>query len=590
MPKNKIMYRSHTCGELNASHINQEVTLAGWVQKSRDKGFMVWVDLRDRYGITQLIFDENRTEKTVFEKAKSLGREFVIQVKGMVIERESKNRNIPTGDVEILVSELNILNEAQLPPFTIEDETDGGEDIRMKYRYLDIRRNPVKNSLLFRHKVAMEVRNYLSNQGFCEVETPYLIKSTPEGARDFIVPSRMNQGQFYALPQSPQTFKQLLMVGGMDKYFQIVKCFRDEDLRADRQPEFTQIDCEMAFVEQEDILNMFEGLTRHLLKEVHGLEVEKFPRITYDYAIKTYGNDKPDIRFGMQFGELNEVAQNKDFGVFNSAELVVGIAVPGCASYTRKEIDALIDWVKRPQVGASGMVYCKYEQDGTLKSSVDKFYDQEDLKQWAEITGAQPGDLILVLSGPANKTRSQLSTLRMELGNRLGLRKPNEFAPLWVVDFPLLEWDEESERYHAMHHPFTSPKPEDLHLITDNPGAIRANAYDMVLNGNEIGGGSIRIHDKDLQARMFELLGFSKEEAENQFGFLMNAFQYGAPPHGGLAFGLDRLVAILGGQETIRDFIAFPKNNSGRDVMIDAPSQIDLKQLDELNISVITKN
>ena len=584
------MYRSHTCGELNASHINQEVTLAGWVQKSRDKGFMVWVDLRDRYGITQLIFDENRTEKTVFEKAKSLGREFVIQVKGMVIERESKNRNIPTGDVEILVSELNILNEAQLPPFTIEDETDGGEDIRMKYRYLDIRRNPVKNSLLFRHKVAMEVRNYLSNQGFCEVETPYLIKSTPEGARDFIVPSRMNQGQFYALPQSPQTFKQLLMVGGMDKYFQIVKCFRDEDLRADRQPEFTQIDCEMAFVEQEDILNMFEGLTRHLLKEVHGLEVEKFPRITYDYAIKTYGNDKPDIRFGMQFGELNEVAQNKDFGVFNSAELVVGIAVPGCASYTRKEIDALIDWVKRPQVGASGMVYCKYEQDGTLKSSVDKFYDQEDLKQWAEITGAQPGDLILVLSGPANKTRSQLSTLRMELGNRLGLRKPNEFAPLWVVDFPLLEWDEESERYHAMHHPFTSPKPEDLHLITDNPGAIRANAYDMVLNGNEIGGGSIRIHDKDLQARMFELLGFSKEEAENQFGFLMNAFQYGAPPHGGLAFGLDRLVAILGGQETIRDFIAFPKNNSGRDVMIDAPSQIDLKQLDELNISVITEN
>ncbi|WP_291274508.1 aspartate--tRNA ligase [Flavobacterium sp.] len=584
------MYRSHTCGELNASHINQEVTLAGWVQKSRDKGFMVWVDLRDRYGITQLIFDENRTDKAVFEKAKSLGREFVIQVKGMVIERESKNKNISTGDIEILVSELNILNEAQLPPFTIEDETDGGEDIRMKYRYLDIRRNPVKNSLLFRHKVAMEVRNYLSNHGFCEVETPYLIKSTPEGARDFIVPSRMNAGQFYALPQSPQTFKQLLMVGGMDKYFQIVKCFRDEDLRADRQPEFTQIDCEMAFVEQEDILNIFEGLTRHLLKEVHGLEVDKFPRMTYDYAMKTYGNDKPDIRFGMQFGELNEVAQHKDFSVFNSAELVVGIAVPGCASYTRKEIDALIDWVKRPQVGASGMVYCKYEQDGTLKSSVDKFYDQEDLKKWAEITGAQPGDLILVLSGSANKTRSRLSALRMELGNRLGLRKPNEFAPLWVVDFPLLEWDEESERYHAMHHPFTSPKPEDLHLIHENPGAIRANAYDMVLNGNEIGGGSIRIHDKELQARMFELLGFSKEEAENQFGFLMNAFQYGAPPHGGLAFGLDRLVAILGGQETIRDFIAFPKNNSGRDVMIDAPSEIDSKQLDELNISVITKN
>lgn len=581
------MYRSHNCGELNTSHINQEVTLAGWVQKSRDKGFMIWVDLRDRYGITQLIFDENRTDKSVFEKAKSLGREFVIQVKGTVIERESKNLNISTGDIEILVSELTILNQAQLPPFTIEDETDGGEDIRMKYRYLDIRRNPVKNSLLFRHKVAMEVRNFLSNKGFCEVETPYLIKSTPEGARDFIVPSRMNEGQFYALPQSPQTFKQLLMVGGMDKYFQIVKCFRDEDLRADRQPEFTQIDCEMAFVEQEDILNMFEGLTRHLLKEIHNLEVAKFPRITYDYAMKTYGNDKPDIRFGMKFGELNEVAQHKDFTVFNTAELVVGIAVPGCASFTRKEIDALIDWVKRPQIGASGMVYCKYELDGTLKSSVDKFYNQEDLKKWAEATEAQPGDLLLILSGSANKTRSQLSALRMELGNRLGLRKPNEFAPLWVVDFPLLEWDEESGRFHAMHHPFTSPKPEDLHLIKDNPGAIRANAYDMVLNGNEIGGGSIRIHDKDLQARMFELLGFTKEEAENQFGFLMNAFQYGAPPHGGLAFGLDRLVAILGGQETIRDFIAFPKNNSGRDVMIDAPSFIDKKQLDELNISIV---
>ncbi len=580
------MYRSHTCGELNASHINTEVTLAGWVQKTRDKGFMIWVDLRDRYGITQLIFDEQRTAIDVFEKAKTLGREFVIQVKGTIIERESKNKNIATGDIEILVSELHILNEAKLPPFTIEDETDGGEDIRMKYRYLDIRRNPVKNNLLFRHNVAMEVRKYLSNQGFCEVETPYLIKSTPEGARDFVVPSRMNEGQFYALPQSPQTFKQLLMVGGMDKYFQIVKCFRDEDLRADRQPEFTQIDCEMAFVEQEDILNMFEGLTRHLLKEVKGLEVAKFPRITYDYAMKTYGNDKPDIRFGMKFGELNEVAQHKDFGVFNSAELVVGISVPGCASYTRKQIDELIDWVKRPQVGASGMVYCKYETDGSLKSSVDKFYDQEDLKKWAEVTGAQPGDLILVLSGPANKTRTQLSALRMELGNRLGLRKPEEFAPLWVVDFPLLEWDEESERYHAMHHPFTSPKPEDIHLIDSNPGAIRANAYDMVLNGNEIGGGSIRIHDKGLQAKMFELLGFTKEEAENQFGFLMNAFQFGAPPHGGLAFGLDRLVAILGGQETIRDFIAFPKNNNGRDVMIDAPSTIDVKQLDELHIQL----
>jgi len=580
------MYRSHSCGELNASHISQEVTVAGWVQKSRDKGFMIWVDLRDRYGITQLIFDESRTAKDVFEKAKTLGREFVIQVKGTVIERESKNKNIPTGDIEILVTELVVLNEAQLPPFTIEDETDGGEDIRMKYRYLDIRRNPVKNSLLFRHKVAMEVRKYLSDLDFCEVETPYLIKSTPEGARDFVVPSRMNEGQFYALPQSPQTFKQLLMVGGMDKYFQIVKCFRDEDLRADRQPEFTQIDCEMAFVEQEDILNTFEGLTRHLLKEIKGIEVATFPRITYDYAMKTYGNDKPDIRFGMKFGELNTVAQHKDFGVFNAAELVVGIAVPDCAAFTRKEIDALIDWVKRPQVGASGMVYCKYELDGSLKSSVDKFYDQEDLKKWAELTGAKPGDLILVLSGPADKTRTQLSALRMELGNRLGLRKPDEFAPLWVVDFPLLEWDEESKRYHAMHHPFTSPKPEDLHLLQSEPGKIRANAYDMVLNGNEIGGGSIRIHDKDLQARMFELLGFTKEEAENQFGFLMNAFQYGAPPHGGLAFGLDRLVAILGGQETIRDFIAFPKNNSGRDVMIDAPSFIDEKQLDELHIKL----
>jgi aspartyl-tRNA synthetase len=456
----------------------------------------------------------------------------------------------------------------------------------MKYRYLDIRRNPVKNSLLFRHKVAMEVRKYLSDLDFCEVETPYLIKSTPEGARDFVVPSRMNEGQFYALPQSPQTFKQLLMVGGMDKYFQIVKCFRDEDLRADRQPEFTQIDCEMAFVEQEDILNTFEGLTRHLLKEIKGIDVATFPRITYDYAMKTYGNDKPDIRFGMKFGELNTVAQHKDFGVFNAAELVVGIAVPDCAAFTRKEIDALIDWVKRPQIGASGMVYCKYELDGSLKSSVDKFYDQEDLKKWAELTGAKPGDLILVLSGPADKTRTQLSALRMELGNRLGLRKPDEFAPLWVVDFPLLEWDEESQRYHAMHHPFTSPKPEDLHLLQSEPGKIRANAYDMVLNGNEIGGGSIRIHDKDLQARMFELLGFTKEEAENQFGFLMNAFQYGAPPHGGLAFGLDRLVAILGGQETIRDFIAFPKNNSGRDVMIDAPSFIDEKQLNELHIKL----
>nr|WP_315243201.1 aspartate--tRNA ligase [uncultured Flavobacterium sp.] len=583
------MYRSHNCGELNASNINTEVTLAGWVQKSRDKGFMNWVDLRDRYGITQLIFDESRTDKNVFELAKTLGREFVIQVKGTVIEREAKNKNIPTGEIEILVSELTILNAALTPPFTIEDETDGGEDIRMKYRYLDIRRNPVKNSLLFRHKVAMEVRKYLSDLDFCEVETPYLIKSTPEGARDFVVPSRMNEGQFYALPQSPQTFKQLLMVGGMDKYFQIVKCFRDEDLRADRQPEFTQIDCEMAFVEQEDILNVFEGLTRHLLKEIKGIEVDKFPRITYDYAMKTYGNDKPDIRFGMKFGELNEFAQHKEFPVFNSAELVVGIAVPGAGNYTRKEIDGLIDWVKRPQVGASGMVYVKCNDDGTYKSSVDKFYDQDDLTKWAKATEANPGDMIFVLSGPANKTRAQLSALRMELATRLGLRNPEEFAPLWVVDFPLLELDEESGRYHAMHHPFTSPKPEDMDLLETEPGKVRANAYDMVLNGNEIGGGSIRIHDKATQQLMFKYLGFTEEEAKAQFGFLMDAFQFGAPPHGGLAFGLDRLVAILGGQETIRDFIAFPKNNSGRDVMIDAPASIDDSQLKELSIKLDLK-
>lgn len=583
------MYRSHHCGELRIADVNKEVTLAGWVQKSRDKGFMIWVDLRDRYGITQLIFDESRTESSVMEMAKSLGREFVVQVKGTVIEREAKNDKLPTGEIEVLVSELTILNESQLPPFTIEDETDGGEDIRMKYRYLDIRRNPVKNSLLFRHKVTQEVRNYLSNLDFCEVETPYLIKSTPEGARDFVVPSRMNPGQFYALPQSPQTFKQLLMVGGMDKYFQIVKCFRDEDLRADRQPEFTQIDCEMSFIEQEDILNVFEGLTRHLLKKIHNIEIEKFPRMTFDEAMRTYGNDKPDIRFGMKFGELNTVAQHKDFKVFNEAELVVGIAVPGAASYSRKEIDALIDWVKRPQVGASGMVYVKCEANGQYKSSVDKFYDQTDLAKWAEATEAKEGDLILVLSGPANKTRAQLSALRMELGNRLGLRKPDEFAPLWVVDFPLLEWDEESERFHAMHHPFTSPKPEDMHLLDTDPGKVRANAYDLVLNGNEIGGGSIRIHDKEMQALMFKHLGFTPEQAQEQFGFLMNAFQYGAPPHGGLAFGLDRLVAILGGQETIRDFIAFPKNNSGRDVMIDAPASIDNAQLDELSIMLNVK-
>ena len=580
------MYRSHNCGELRSSHINEEVTLAGWIQKSRNKGFIVWVDLRDRYGITQLVFDEERTSKDIMEQAQKLGREFVIQVKGTVIERASKNPNIPTGDIELLVSQLTILNEAKLPPFTIEDNTDGGDDLRMKYRYLDIRRNPVKDSLIFRHKVTQEVRNYLSQQGFIEVETPYLIKSTPEGARDFVVPSRMNEGQFYALPQSPQTFKQLLMVGGMDKYFQIVKCFRDEDLRADRQPEFTQIDCEMAFIDQQDILNAFEGLTRHLLKEINGVDVDKFPRILYDDAMRLYGNDKPDIRFGMEFGELNMVAQHKDFNVFNSAELVVGIAVPSANSFTRKEIDKLIDWVKRPQVGALGMVYCRCNEDGTFKSSVDKFYTQEDLAKWAEVTGAKPGDLICVLSGDTNKVRGQLSALRMELAEQLGLRKPDEFAPLWVMDFPLLEWDEETERYHAMHHPFTSPKPGQIELLKTDPGAVKANAYDLVLNGNEIGGGSIRIHDKETQALMFDYLGFTPEEAKAQFGFLMDAFQYGAPPHGGLAFGLDRLVAILGGQETIRDFIAFPKNNAGRDVMIDAPAPIDEEQLKELNLKL----
>ncbi len=580
------MYRTHSCGELNASNINETVTLSGWVQRTRDKGFVVWVDLRDRYGITQLVFDEERTAAEILKKAQHLGREFVIQAKGTVIERESKNKNIATGAIEVLVEELTILNTSETPPFTIEDDTDGGEDLRMKYRYLDIRRAPVRNNLIFRHKVTIAVRNYLSDRGFIETETPYLIKSTPEGARDFVVPSRMNEGQFYALPQSPQTFKQLLMVGGMDKYFQIVKCFRDEDLRADRQPEFTQIDCEMAFVEQEDILNAFEGLTKHLLKTLNNVDIQEFPRMTYDDAMATYGNDKPDIRFGMKFGELNAVAQHKDFGVFNSAELVVGIAVPNAASYTRKEIDALVDWVKRPQVGALGMVYVKCNDDGTYKSSVDKFYDQDDLAAWAKGTGAKAGDLICVLSGETHKVRPQLSALRMELAQRLNLRNPKEFAPLWVVDFPLLEWDEDTERYHAMHHPFTSPKPGQLELLETNPAAVKANAYDLVLNGNEIGGGSIRIHDKKTQALMFDYLGFTPQEAKAHFGFLMDAFQYGAPPHGGIAFGLDRLVAILGGQETIRDFIAFPKNNAGRDVMIDAPAPIDEKQLKELHLKL----
>jgi len=584
------MFRTHTNGELTLKNLNEKVTLSGWVQTIRDKGFMIWIDLRDRYGITQLLLDEDRTSKELLETAKKLGREFVIKVEGTVIERTSKNPKIATGDVEILVENLIILNESQLPPFTIEDETDGGEELRMKYRYLDIRRNPVKDKLIFRHKMAQKVRNYLSEEGFIEVETPVLIKSTPEGARDFVVPSRMNPGQFYALPQSPQTFKQLLMVGGMDKYFQIVKCFRDEDLRADRQPEFTQIDCEMAFVEQEDIMNVFEGMTKVLLKDITGNEFQDFPRMTFADAMQKYGNDKPDIRFGMEFHELNDLTKGKDFKIFDEAELVVGINVEGIADYTRKQIDELVDWVKRPQIGATGLVWIKFQNDGIVTSSVNKFYNEEDLKKITEEFGAKAGDLIFVMSGNADKVRTQLSALRMELGNRLGLRKGSEFAPLWVVDFPLLEFDEESGRYHAMHHPFTSPKTEDFHLLETDPGKARANAYDLVLNGNEIGGGSIRIFDRDLQSKMFDLLGFSKEDAEAQFGFLMNAFKYGAPPHGGLAFGFDRLVAILDGNEVIRDYIAFPKNNSGRDVMIDAPAPIHQEQLMELELKLDLKS
>jgi len=580
------MYRTHNCGELRISDLGKQVTLSGWVQKSRDKGFMVWLDLRDRYGISQLIFDEERTSKEILKNAKSLGREFVIQIKGEVIERSSKNSNINTGDIEILVSELTILNESKVPPFTIEENTDGGEELRMQYRYLDIRRNSLKNNLVLRHKVTQEVRNYLSSRDFIEVETPYLIKSTPEGARDFVVPSRMNKGEFYALPQSPQTFKQLLMVGGLDKYFQIVKCFRDEDLRADRQPEFTQIDCEMSFVNQEDILNTFEGLTKHLIKSVKNIDILNFPRMTYDEAMEKYGCDKPDIRFGMEFGNLNSVTKHTDFSVFNNAEEIIGIAVPGGSSFTRKEIDKYIDWVKRPQIGASGMIYAKFNEDNTFKSSVDKFFSQEDLAKWSEVTDAKKGDIILVLSGEKNKVRSQLSALRLHVAENLGLRNPDVFAPLWVTDFPLLEWDEDSNKFHAMHHPFTSPKLDQIELLETNPSEVKANAYDLVLNGNEIGGGSIRIHDKKIQALMLKHLGFSDKDAIEQFGFLMNAFEYGAPPHGGIAFGLDRLVAILGGQETIRDFIAFPKNNSGRDIMINSPSKLDAEQLKELNLKI----
>tara|TARA_B100001057_G_scaffold194545_1_gene195377 strand:+ start:192 stop:1934 length:1743 start_codon:yes stop_codon:yes gene_type:complete len=577
------MLRTHHCGDLRRGHIGKVVSLCGWVQKTRDLGGMTFVDLRDRYGITQLAFNMD-TNTDLCLKARKLGREYVIHVRGKVIERSSKNKNIPTGDIEIEVEELKVLNSAKTPPFTIEDQTDGGDDLRMQYRYLDIRRNPVRENLVLRHRLSTETRKYLDSQDFIEVETPYLIKSTPEGARDFIVPSRMNEGQFYALPQSPQTFKQLLMVGGVDKYYQIVKCFRDEDLRADRQPEFTQIDCEMSFIEQEDILNMFEGLTRHLLKEIKGVELENFPRMTYDDAIRLYGSDKPDIRFEMTFNEMNEVTQQNNFVVFDSAELVVGICAKSCAEWSRKQLDTLTDYVKRPQIGAKGLVYCRYNNDSTFKSSVDKFFSQEDLAKWAEKMNAEPGDLMFLLSGETDKVRKQMNELRLQVAEQLGLRKPDEFAPLWVVDFPLLEWDEETERYHAMHHPFTSPKPHDVDKLESAPWAVRANAYDLVMNGTELGGGSIRIHDKELQRLMFQHLGFTEDEAKNQFGFLMDAFEYGAPPHGGIAFGFDRLCSLFGGQESIRDFIAFPKNNSGRDVMIDAPSKIDNAQLDELNI------
>jgi aspartyl-tRNA synthetase len=585
----KTGYRTHNNGELRMTHVGEEVTLVGWVQNSNDLGGMNFVNVRDRYGLTQLAFNmESNSE--LCEQSRKLGREFVIQAKGKVAERSSKNKKNPTGEVEIIVSELTILKEAKLPPFTIEDETDGGDELRMQYRFLDLRRNPLKNNLILRHKMGLETRKFLSDQEFLEIETPYLIKSTPEGARDFVVPSRMNPGEFYALPQSPQTFKQLLMVSGYDRYFQIVKCFRDEDLRADRQPEFTQIDCEMAFVEQEDIIMTFEGLIKHLFKSLKGEEfAEDFPRMDYAECMERYGSDKPDIRFDMQFKNLNTLAQNKGFSIFDSAEVVLGIVAPGAGSYSRKQLDALTDWVRRPQIGAQGLVYVKCNEDGSFKSSVDKFYSQEDLKAWAEFAGATAGDLILVLSGGLDKTRKQMNELRLYMGTELGLRDPKVFKPLWVMDFPLLEFDEEGGRYHAMHHPFTSPKKEDFDLLDTEPGKVRANAYDLAINGVEVGGGSIRIHDSAIQSRMFDLLGFTKEEAKAQFGFLMNAFEYGAPPHGGLAFGFDRLCSLFGGQESIRDFIAFPKNNNGRDVMIDAPSPIDNTQLNELSLKVDVK-
>ena len=579
------MFRSHNLGELTLSDINKEVTLCGWVYKTRDLGGMTFVDLRDRYGITQLAFNLETNKKLCLD-ARSLGREYVVQISGKVIERSSKNLNLPTGEIEIDVDQLNILNKSKTPPFTIENDTDGGDELRMKYRYLDIRRDEIKNNLLLRNKLSLETRKYLNNIDFIEVETPYLIKSTPEGARDFIVPSRMNLGQFYALPQSPQTFKQLLMVGGMDKYYQIVKCFRDEDLRADRQPEFTQIDCEMSFVNQEEILNTFEGLTKHLIKEITGVSTEKFPRLTYDDALMLYGTDKPDIRFDMKFVDISGLTKEKGFQVFDNAEIVLAIKVEGCADYSRKDLDKLIDYVKTPQVGANGLIYCKFNIDGSSKSSVDKFFDDKSKHLWLEKCRCKEGDLLLIMSGEKEKTRKALGVLRLKLAEDLGLRKPDEFAPLWVVDFPLLEWDDESNRFHAMHHPFTAPKTEDFSKIETEPKAVRANAYDLVLNGNEIGGGSIRIHDENIQRKIFKILGLSEKESNDQFGFLINSFKYGAPPHGGIAIGFDRLVAILNGNESIRDFIAFPKNNQGRDVMIEAPSEIDQTQLDELEISL----